>query len=212
MRLILIIIVCHLVVILALGSGIRAKKEDNLHRKVAVQTITLQPAPPPRAASPKPKPTPSPKPVAATNKPKAPPKPAKKEPAKKPQPNNQQKALSMMQSALAQMDKPTTQRQQTVGKLASESIKLQSSEVRYCDELIGYLQNLLTLPELGDVKLRLTLSRDGKVLSLNVLASANEKNRVYVEKTLPTLTLPPFGKQFQGEKEHAFPITLTTTR
>lgn len=210
MRLILIIIACHLVVILVLGSGIRAKKEEKLHQKVAVQTITLQPAPPPRMATPKPKPTPAPKPVASNKPKKAPPKPAKKEPAKKPQPNNQQKALSMMKSALAQIDKPTNQKQQTVGKLASESIKLQSSEIRYCDELISYLQQLLTLPELGDVKLRLTLSREGKVISLNILTSANEKNRVYVEKTLPTLTLPPFGKQFQGEKEHAFPITLTT--
>ena len=212
MRLILIIAFCHLIVILTLGSGIRAKKQDTIHRKVAIHTITLQSSPPQKAAAPKPKPTPTPTKPVAVNKPKAPTKPPKKEPAKKPEPNNQQKALSMMQSALAQMDKPSTQKRPTVGKLASESLKLQSTEIRYCDELIGYLQNLLTLPELGDVKLKLTLSREGRVLCLNILTSGNEKNRVYVEKTLPTLTLPPFGKQFQGEKEHIFPITLTTTK
>lgn len=80
----------------------------------------------------------------------------------------------------------------------------------YQDELIAYLKHRLELPENGNVSLQLTLTAQGKVARIKILSSTSEKNRSYVEKELPPLAFPPFGDRLKGEKEHTFPVTLTT--
>lgn len=82
-------------------------------------------------------------------------------------------------------------------------------EQSYEEILAARLKMLLTLPDYGDVKVKLTLERNGGVVSATVLRSESADNRAYVENILPTLRLPPFGKNFGVEPQHTFQIVLS---
>ncbi|HEV8052196.1 MAG TPA: hypothetical protein VGP47_06860 [Parachlamydiaceae bacterium] len=82
-------------------------------------------------------------------------------------------------------------------------------ETTYRDELASRLKLLMRLPEYGDVKINLTLDRSGKVLKVSVISAESKVNRTYVEKTLPGLTFPSFGGNFESAAEYTFPITLS---
>lgn len=86
---------------------------------------------------------------------------------------------------------------------------LNSKEVAYRDELAGRLKRLLTLPEFGEVKLKLTLDRSGQVVSVKILAAQSSANKTYIEKTLPTLKMPAFGSKFGTAPTNAFTITMS---
>lgn len=87
---------------------------------------------------------------------------------------------------------------------------LSSQEVAYRDELASRLKLLLKLPENGEVKLKLTLDRAGKVHKVKILNSKSNDNRAYIEKTLPLQKMPPFGNNFGSAPEYTFTITLTS--
>ena len=105
----------------------------------------------------------------------------------------------------------------SISNLASESMvtvvasdtACSPYERSYYDELVGRLKLSLKLPEYGQIKLQLTVSSTGKVLSVKGVKSKSKKNSDYVNKTLPKLMLPPFGQNFPGEKEHTFQLTLS---
>lgn len=86
---------------------------------------------------------------------------------------------------------------------------LSFKEASYRDELAGRLKLLLRLPEYGDVRVKLTLERSGKVSKVVVESSASKANGKYIEKTLPGLTFPPFGTNFGNEAHYTFSITLS---
>ncbi|HSX12369.1 MAG TPA: hypothetical protein VLF61_02650 [Rhabdochlamydiaceae bacterium] len=66
----------------------------------------------------------------------------------------------------------------------------------YQDSLISCLRNSLDLPELGEVKIELTLNKEGMVLKLKVVSSESVKNRNYLEKNLQLIKFPPLnGKE-----------------
>lgn len=106
---------------------------------------------------------------------------------------------------------------QAISSLASESLvqidngdeTLSPRERTYYDELVSRLKLSLKLPEYGEVKLQLTLSRTGNVVKITSIKSKSKKNSSYIEKTIPKLKLPPFGQNFSGEKEHTFKLTLS---
>jgi outer membrane biosynthesis protein TonB len=81
-------------------------------------------------------------------------------------------------------------------------------ENSYPDRLAFYLQQLLSLPERGVVKLDLTLRNDGSVISVHIRSSESRANRDYIEKQLPTLTLPPFEGPYRKEAVHTFTLSL----
>lgn len=87
---------------------------------------------------------------------------------------------------------------------------LSSGELSYRDELAGRLQILLKLPEMGKIQLKLTLGRTGKFIKVVITQSESILNKQYIEKSLPSLSLPGFGNEFGGEAEHTFSITLTS--
>lgn len=75
----------------------------------------------------------------------------------------------------------------------------------YDTSLIGYLRQMLNLPEYGEVKLQLTLKRDGSFVKLVVLKTESEKNRKYLEASLPHLRFP----QLEGnKKQETFVVTF----
>lgn len=84
------------------------------------------------------------------------------------------------------------------------------SEESYFSELVAQLMLALQLPEHGDVQLRLTLTKEGKVVQVDIVDARSIKNQRYVEKELPHLLFPPFGDFFPDKQKHTFLITLTS--
>ena len=197
-------------------------------KKVPKETPKPVPKPAPKPISkpvskPVSKPKPTPKPKAKTASKPAP----KPTPKPKEQPNAKKKSmLSQALSSLDSLDKIEQKKGTSVASahkspsrlstLASDSLVsisaaagATSQEITYQDELVRRLKLSLKLPEFGEVKLRLTLSRQGRVLSVKDVTSPSKKNAAYIEKELPKLDFPPFGSNFSGEKEHTFRLTLS---
>lgn len=93
------------------------------------------------------------------------------------------------------------------GLASSDGPQLSDKEMSYRDEIAGRLKLLLRLPQFGAVKVKLTLNRLGKVVKVNVINAESNENKKHIEKTLPTLTFPPYGSQFSDE-EYTLTITL----
>ncbi len=81
-------------------------------------------------------------------------------------------------------------------------------ETDYFISLAHALKEELELPELGEVKLELTVSYTGQVLKLRILQTLSEKNRRYLELNLPRLRLPPFSEDLKNENAHTFTLTF----
>ncbi|NGX41738.1 MAG: hypothetical protein K940chlam7_00010 [Chlamydiae bacterium] len=86
---------------------------------------------------------------------------------------------------------------------------IKPEDMGYYGVLASYLRQALRFPEFGEVKVRLTLNRGGEVTKVETVSTKSENNKQYVEKMLPTLRFPPFGKNFGNDKQHTFTITLT---
>ena len=78
----------------------------------------------------------------------------------------------------------------------------------YPNQMISYLHQSLNLPEFGEVKIQLTLRQDGSVAKLVVLNTESEKNKRYLEESLPRLRLPSFNGSFTKKPEHTFVLTF----
>ena len=74
----------------------------------------------------------------------------------------------------------------------------------YTHKIISLLQQLLKLPEQGDVKIQLIIRNDGSVAKLSIVDAKSKKNKNYIEDNLPLISFPHFGNTFDGDKEHAF--------
>ncbi len=92
--------------------------------------------------------------------------------------------------------------------LAEIAPGLSDQEATYSQKLASFLQMKLRLPESGEVRIRLTLERSGNFNKVAVVSSKSDKNKKYVEKELPKLNFPSFGKNFEGKEQYTFNITL----
>lgn len=81
-------------------------------------------------------------------------------------------------------------------------------ETDYSISLAHALKEELELPELGEVKLELTVSHTGQVLRLRILQALSEKNQRYLELNLSRLRLPPFSEDLKNETAHTFTLTF----
>jgi colicin import membrane protein len=86
---------------------------------------------------------------------------------------------------------------------------ISGKERSYREEIGQRLKRALRLPDLGQVKIKLTLSRSGKVLQVQILSSESEKNKQYIERTIPSLVFPSFGTNFIELSQYTFDIILT---
>ncbi|MBA3957363.1 MAG: hypothetical protein H0X51_03065 [Parachlamydiaceae bacterium] len=86
---------------------------------------------------------------------------------------------------------------------------LSTQERSYYDELASRLKLLLRLPEYGEVKIKLTLERSGRFVKVSVVSAKSSANRAYIEKTLPSVRYPGFGKNFESQDQYTFGITLS---
>lgn len=86
---------------------------------------------------------------------------------------------------------------------------LSPQEASYYDELASRLRLQMRMPEYGGVRIKLTLERSGKFITVSIVSAESKKNREYIEKTLPTLKYPGFGNNFKGEDQYTFCIALS---
>lgn len=106
---------------------------------------------------------------------------------------------------------------QLIGHLEVDSLSASPSNLKvssdlhkstYQEQLVKQLESYLRLPEYGTLQLRLELSCAGQVVRLHIIKSENNKNQIYIEKTLPSLLFAPFGSEFEGAKTSIFTLTL----
>lgn len=135
-------------------------------------------------------------------------------PTKQTQSKERDKLISLMQDSLKTLEgaarrKPPAASKSTpaIGALASESI---SFAPNYEQTLIADLEALLELPEKGEVKIKLTLNRQGKVERVHVEKAPSAHNRTYIEEALKALSFPPFGTAYKSEQTHTFCVTFTS--
>lgn len=139
----------------------------------------------------------------------------------------QKKLIAAAQESMAKIDKGRAKINETKSTLSSVSMPvaiaslqiealptnnapaLSKGESNYRDELASRLKLMLKLPEHGDVQLKLTLDRTGKVTKVAIIKSASSANRSYAEKNLPSLKFPPFGSHFNTMSEYTFMIQLS---
>ncbi len=206
----------------------------NPPKKVVAEEKVIAEIPPPsppkkRPPSPSVNKKASPPPVKKNQKPKTPPKtPPKKKAKEKPKElkvdEKKKKLLKQAQETLAKIDqrteniktkpKKTTKVPKRIETLSFVGVKSSekaesSNQSAYRNELATHLRVQLQLPEMGSVEVKLVVNREGRVENIVIVTSESERNADYINKTLSMLSLPPFGKTFNGEKSHTFHITLT---
>ncbi len=198
-------------------------------KPAAPQPKPSAPAPKPVAAQPVPTPKQPPKQMARTQ-PVALPKPTPKEkkittPPQPAQPHIPDKLLQELEETIAKIedksDKSRVASRKTVKSSGFAPIKLQIDAVEtlsidddreetgeYTSLLTSHLHQSLHLPDFGEVKIELTLKKDGSVLTLKVLKTESEKNRQYLESHLPRLRFPPLEGSFAKQKQCTFVLTF----
>ena len=93
-----------------------------------------------------------------------------------------------------------------IGSLHIEGVEGDS----YISELVAKLQKSLKLPEFGEVVVELTLEKSGKVVSWTIKEAKSLTNKMYVEKTLPSLKFPIFEGSLKHEAAHTFIFVLNS--
>ena len=146
--------------------------------------------------------------------------PIKKKSEKKPEKKNnkQNDLLRLAKESISKFNKPTKPVKLDSLKLIGD-LNIDKTEIYdpknedtfgYQEEVVFLLRSYLRLPEHGTVKVSLTILRSGKVGKFKVVTSDSKQNRHYVETSVPQITFPGFSKNFIGQNDHTFLITLTS--
>ncbi|MCP5492240.1 MAG: hypothetical protein H7A40_04280 [Chlamydiales bacterium] len=191
-RIVLIVLGAHLAVLTVFIFS-KPKTTTTALQSIRVSTFTYEPPPPKKQ-------------VVATIPLKKTPVVAKKAPTKKPPPPKlkpKPKPTPRASDVLAEVKKNL----QKIDRASTEK-KVEAKTVAYATILMQRLQSSLNLPEEGNVKLELELRADGKVMGVKILQTHSEINAHYLEEILPTLFLPSFVGDLQGQKQHTFTLTV----
>ncbi|PJD97203.1 MAG: hypothetical protein CK425_03530 [Parachlamydia sp.] len=84
-----------------------------------------------------------------------------------------------------------------------------SAEATYQEELAYYLKQHLHLVEVGDVKIKLTLSKKGEVVQFNVVYAESRLNRELIEKEIPGLCFPGWDQRLTSHQTYTCCVTLS---
>lgn len=95
------------------------------------------------------------------------------------------------------------------GDEAYEGYATASPEACYIGDLIRRLQLNVRLPEPGEVRVKLSLKRNGAISSIQVLSGSKPSIKQAIEKKLKAVHFSPFGTSFSGEPEHIFNLRLS---
>ncbi len=128
-------------------------------------------------------------------------KPVKKSPPKKTEPPEE--IWNEIDQALAKIEKksyPTPKHSLDLPKpliYVEESSFQEMGNPSANEQLMGFLHDTLNLPDVGEVKIEISVRKNGSVAKVVVLSSESKKNKEYLQKHLPLLQLP---MQFEDEK------------
>lgn len=219
-RITLLVIGAHMIVLLWMALWMPVKRHEK--KPLVIRTIVQAPPPPALevksapvvkkvvAKKPPAKKKPIPKKKVATKA------PAKKKPivAKK-KPTVSPNLIRQLQESIAKIEekghKESDRAALNAPKMIS-SLKIDEGSMakasNYAASLIQCLQNALDLPEMGAVKIELTLNRNGSFSGMKVLKSASTRNQSFLQQELQTLKYPAFSGSLKNEKEHAFVLTF----
>lgn len=73
--------------------------------------------------------------------------------------------------------------------------------------LVGYLQQNLQLPDVGEVQIQLTFRKDGSIEDIKVLKAESQKNKKYLEEHLTKLSFPSMNTSSK-EPSRSFLLTF----
>ena len=90
-----------------------------------------------------------------------------------------------------------------------EGYETASPEACYIADMIRRLQLNIRLPEPGEVRVKLTLKRNGAIMSVEVLSGSKASIKQVIEKKLKAVHFSPFGMGFSTESEHTFNLRLS---
>ncbi len=167
------------------------------------QSVSAPPKKTATAAKPAPKPQPVPKKPATSNKPVVieKNKPIKKAPPPKKMWNEIDQALAKIEKKSYPVPKQTLEVPKPLAFLdEAPSSEEEDSKLSY---LMGYLHDTLHLPEVGEIKVEITVRKNGTVAKVVVLHAASRKNKLYLEEHLPLLQMP-----LEFEQEKTWTITF----
>lgn len=160
--------------------------------------------------TPKPKAKPAPKPKAK------PPTQPKKAPPPKPKKN--QTVLKELQEVLANIEEKQTHQEtaaplnlpKEIQQLSIDTIDTSATveEASYLPLLVQALKTHLELPEDGKVRIQLTVLKSGRVEKVQILYAESEKNKMYLERELIHMALPPFSNELAGKVKHTFTMNF----
>ncbi len=85
---------------------------------------------------------------------------------------------------------------------------LNSTEASYQGKIKFRLEQNLRLPERGEVEIKLTLNKSGKIVKFETTSPQSLKNRQYIEQKIPSIVFPEFDASLNGETQHLFTIQL----
>lgn len=194
------------------------KKPIAIRTALPIKKVTPRPVAAKTPPKTKPAPPPPPKKSApAKTSPQAPPqkktvpskKPVAKENPKPPKKSVPAKIENKVQEPLAKIEEKVYRRPQLqldVPKLENiplEPAPIDEEKVSVEESLVSFLHASLNLPEFGEVKIQLTIKKDGTVARLVVVETESKKNKAYLEQHLPKLRLP-----LGLEQEKTFTLTF----
>lgn len=120
--------------------------------------------------------------------------------------------LQNIEKSLSKMDKQKTQTREKKKPNVPSQAAVKNAQVNHLAEyqsvLISYLREVLTLPNIGEIKVKLIVSDAGKIASFEILSSTSEENENYLKNKLPFLSVPCFNVGVVNSKELPFLITF----
>lgn len=143
-------------------------------------------------------------------------KPIVKKPEKPPNkstPSIPRELLQQLKESLAKIEQaPKIERSPIKPLVSLPTLKidqLASEDGKYETELISFLRSQLSLPEVGEVQMKLTLQNNGVLVTMEIIRAESSKNQEYLKAALPTLHLPRFMGALAKIKEETFVITFS---
>ncbi|MBS0624739.1 MAG: hypothetical protein JSS32_01660 [Verrucomicrobia bacterium] len=141
----------------------------------------------------------------ATAKPKAGPSSAK---------NKSKEEINTVLEAFSELEKAPVSKNSSIEipspiQIHKPVVQESAINLSYSEFLVAYLQETLDLPEYGEVKIKLSIDRDGRVLDSSVLSSENSKNSEFLKKRLPELSFPCFNDFDIDEKCLTFTVSFS---
>lgn len=205
-QIVVTVLLAHFGCLLFLSADYLLSRSLLKRRKVVVNMVTIAPpktqalTPTKSAPAPKitaPKPPVAKKPVAQpVAKPETKPEAiAKTPPPPKPETVSLLKELEASLETITAPTHPLSQKPVMHIPILTEIIR-ETSASGSSDEIIAaFLQEALTLPEFGDVRVKMAIDRLGRLKSLDVLTAKSEKNATFLKNRLPELQYPCLNEE-----------------